>query len=141
MLTGTLQVSIDFIEPSYFFSDPQQDKQGVIYSTSLELALQLERLQVAHVPLVVEEVLLQPEPGLLLVLVVLGVLLPVLVAAVARGVPAVLPALHDLPAEPAEVGAAGGARAAHVVAAPVLLDGHLDGISILMTIFNVISSD
>ena len=31
--------------------------------TSLELALQLERLQVAHVPLVVEEVLLQPEPG------------------------------------------------------------------------------
>ena len=94
--------------------------------TSLELALQLEGLQVAHVPLVVEEVLLQPEPGLLLVLaVVLGVLLPVLVAAVARGVAAVLPALHDLPAEPAEVGAAGGARAAHVVAAPVLLDGHL----------------
>ena len=118
-------MSIGFIEPSSFFSNPQQDKEDVTNETSLELALQLERLQVAHVPLVVEEVLLQPEPGLLLVLVVLGVLLPVLVAPVARGVPSVLPALHDLPAEPAEVGAAGGAGAAHVVAPAVLLDGHL----------------
>ena len=109
-------------------------RMSYVQAPSLELALQLERLQVAHVPLVVEEVLLQPEPGLLLVLVVLGVLLPVLVAAVARGVAAVLPALHDLPAEPAEVGAAGGAGAAHVVAAPVLLDGHLDGMSMSMTI-------
>ena len=118
---------IGIIHPQSFSLRPKPSTRqgGCQISTSLELALQLEGLQVAHVPLVVEEVLLQPEPGLLLVLVVLGVLLPVLVAAVARGVAAVLPALHDLPAEPAEVGAAGGAGAAHVVAATVLLDGHL----------------
>ena len=52
-------------------------------------------------------------------------LLLVLVAAVALGIPAVLSAHHDLPAEPAEVGPARRAGAPHVVAAAVLLDRHL----------------
>lgn len=86
----------------------------------VQLAFKLERLEVVHVPIAVEEVPLQGTPTLLLVISVNSCLILVIPVAVVPGAGMWLPWSQ---AHPAEVRLAGLVLADHVVATSILLYG------------------